>query len=70
MRPVEQKIIPFSLDVLREKVARLPTLYFVTQHTELTTAFFTFRLSYGFTVKAKVKFTLEQTTKAQGEVEV
>jgi hypothetical protein len=40
-------------------------LYFVAHRTELVKAFFTFRLSYGFTVKAKVKFTLEQATKAQ-----
>jgi len=55
-------MIPVSLDVLREKVARFPTLYFVTQHTELAKAFVTFRLSDGFTVK--VKFTLEQATKS------
>ena len=40
-------------------------MYFVTQHTDLVKAFVTFRLSYGFTVKVKVKFTLEQDTKAQ-----
>jgi len=54
MGPVEQKMIPVSLDVLREKVARFPTLYFVTQHTELAKAFVTFRLTEGFTVKVKI----------------
>jgi hypothetical protein len=63
MGPVEQKMIQVSLDVLREKVARFPTLYFVTQqHTELAKTFVTFRLSDGFTVKVKMKFTLEQAT--------
>ena len=56
---------PFPLDALRETLARLPTLYFVTQHTELAKAFVTFRLSNGFTVRTTVKFTPEQATKAQ-----
>jgi len=59
-----------TTDVLREKVARLPKLHFVTQHTELGKAFVNFRLSDGFRVKAKTKFILEQATKSQRGVEL